>query len=64
MAKLESKKYAYKNQGSVNTSFYLTIGLETSKPENKVNLTEANIDSVIEELRTRNLPGFSEYTDR
>jgi len=62
IAKLESKKYAYKNQGSVNTSFYLTIGLENSELKNKVKLTEANIDSFIEELRTRNLAGFSEYT--
>ena len=64
IAKLESKKYAYKNQGSVNTAYYLTIGLETSDPKNKVNLTEANIDLFIAELRTRNLPGFSEYTYR
>jgi len=62
IAKLESKKYGYKNQGSVNTAFYLTIGLETSNGKNKNNLTEANIDSFIEELRTRNLAGFSEYT--
>jgi len=62
IAKLESKKYAYKNQGSVNTAFYLTIGLETSNGKNKNNLTEANIDSFIEELRTRSLAGFSEYT--
>ena len=62
IAKLESKKYAYKNQGSVNTAFYLNIGLENSDPKNKVNLTEANIDSFIEELRTRSLAGFSEYT--
>ena len=62
IAKLESKKYAYKNQGSVDTSFYLTIGLETSKPENKVNLTEANINSFIAELEGRGLPGFSQYT--
>jgi hypothetical protein len=61
IAKLESKKYAYKNNGTVNTVFYLNIGLD-SKPENKVNLTEANIDSFIEELKLRGLPGFSEYT--
>jgi hypothetical protein len=62
IAKLESKKYAYKNQGSVNTAFYLTIGLQDSNGKNKNNLTEANIDSFIEELRTRSLAGFSEYT--
>ena len=62
IAKLESKKYAYKNQGSVNTAFYLTIGLQDSNEKNKNNLTEANIDSFIEELRTRSLAGFSEYT--
>ena len=62
IAKLESKKYAYKNQGSVNTAFYLTIGLQDSNGKNKNNLTEVNIDSFIEELRTRSLAGFSEYT--
>ena len=62
IAKLESKKYAYKNQGSINTAYYLTIRLENSELNNKVNLTEDNINSFIEELRTRNLPGFSQYT--
>ena len=51
---LKGEKYEYTGAKDVSTAFYLTIG---SYP-----LTTDNIAAFIQELRSRNLPGFSEFT--
>lgn len=51
---LKGDKYEYTNAKDVATAFYLTIGDTT--------LTGININEFIQELRSRSLSGFSEFT--
>lgn len=51
---LKGEKYEYTNKNEVALSFYNTIGDQQ--------LTEANIDNFIADLRKQSLSGFSEFT--